>query len=187
MGIRPLCGQGHSAEKAIREAGRLVFDPMPTPPSTVVSERSAEALELPALLAVVGRLAATTAGRRRVEALRPLASIGRLETHRKRYEEVRLLLEDGALVPALEGDFVELFVRLREVEGSVVGADLLEIADLLGAAGRARRRIEVPEAGETAALAEGLADGESLRRRITGILDRRGRVKDDATPELAAL
>ena len=60
--------------------------------SEVTSSATESALELPALRRLLQHLTSTDLGRRRVAALRPIASRDELEHHRRRYEETRRLL-----------------------------------------------------------------------------------------------
>ncbi|HEY0782361.1 MAG TPA: hypothetical protein VGE98_07905, partial [Thermoanaerobaculia bacterium] len=68
-------------------------------PSVFLSAASAQALELPSLLAVLARLAASDLGRDRLLALAPFTDPAALQAHRGRFEEVGRLLGESALVP----------------------------------------------------------------------------------------
>ncbi len=158
-------------------------------PGRLVCERSASALEFPSLLALLTQLASSDAGRRRVAGLRPWTEMRSLELQRRRYEEAQPLLGQAAWVPLLGEPVEPLLVRLDGGDQSVAGADLLVLVKLLQITQDARKRIE--EAQENCQvlgdLLADVPDGEPLRRRMVRILDRRGRVRDDATPRLVSL
>lgn len=169
----------------------------PTAPATSVSGEPAalagpstrDALELPSLLRMVAELAATDVGRQQILGLSPRSSKQRLVEERERYEEAARLLEDGALVPVIEESLAECWRRLGGGEAEVEGPELLLLATLLRATGAAveRCRKAEPPCPRLAAAAESLIDLSDLRRRIERTLDRRGRVRDDASPRLARL
>jgi len=158
-------------------------------PGAVASPASVRALELPALLAMVAELAATDLGRVRVLELAPAASEEELAARRRRHEEASRLLGGGALVGALDFSAAELVERLRSPREGLSGLDLVRLADLLRAVRAARARIGEadPPCPELAAEAVALADLSPLVSRIAGALDRRGDVREDASPLLAEL
>lgn len=147
------------------------------------------ALELPALLRLVAELTATDAGRRLALALEPVTSEERLTRRRLRFEEARRLLGGGALVAGFEEPLLPLVEALAEGRESVTGEDLVLVASLLQGVVRALELVRGadPECPELAALADGLDDPAPLVKRIRRTLDRRGRVRDDASPALAKL
>jgi len=150
-----------------------------------VCEKTAAALELPLLLALIADLACSDVGRRRILAARPLEA-ERLSVQRDRYSETRLLLADQVLVPFMETALVDLLERLSGGEARVGGPDILAVADLLTAVQDADRAIAEANVPALATLTAGLGDVSPLRRRISKTLNRRGEVRDDATPALAA-
>jgi DNA mismatch repair protein MutS2 len=158
-------------------------------PHPLLSPASAQALELPNLLAVVARLAATDLGRARIHELRPFATEDELRAHRRRYEEAARLLVEQPLVPEFDTPLGELLRRLGTGLPPVEGVDLVRLADL-GRASRAaalRVRAVDPPCPGLAAEAARLPEIEPLLRRIDRTLDRRGEVREDASPRLAAL
>lgn len=179
-GVEPAGSASRAA--AVEPDGVTVGTPL-------VDQASATALELPAFLALVAALAATDAGRERIARLAPTADAGRLERRRDRYREAEALLAEGPLVPSVEASLIELGELLDGAGRAVTGAHLLGLAEALGVTGRARSRIRemAAEGAELGRRSAALGDGEALRRRITKTLDRRGEVRDDATPELARL
>lgn len=154
------------------------------------SRATLEALELPAALELLAALTATDVGRRRAAELTPVASAEALERRRARYEEVRVLLVNGSLVSGLEGAVELLLERLQQPGALLDSADVLLAADLLRTAERATRRINTnddsPRPALTALIAE-LPDSRQWTGRVSQILDRRGRVRDDASPALTKL
>jgi DNA mismatch repair protein MutS2 len=161
-------------------------------PSTeprVLSAATALAVELPSLLAVISRLAASDVGSERVLALRPFAEEAELREHRTRFEEAARLVGERSLVPELDFPLAQLLERLTSGRPPLEGIDVVRIADL-GKATRAavaRLREAVPPCPALAAIAAGLPDLDPLLRRIERTLDRRGEVREDASPRLAAL
>ncbi|HYX25835.1 MAG TPA: hypothetical protein VFC23_16905, partial [Thermoanaerobaculia bacterium] len=161
----------------------------PFPPSSALSPATAQALELPSLLAVVSRFAASDLGRERVLELRPFEELSELRAHRTRFEEASRLVAERSLVPDFEVPVGELLARLMTGRPPIEGIDVVRLADL-GKATRAAVtsiREAVPPCPALAARAGGLADLEPLVKKIDRTLDRRGEVREDASPRLAAL
>lgn len=165
---------------------------MPPPafmPPPLISSASSRALELDSLLAMIAELAATDVGRERVLDLTPAADEADLAVRRARWEEAARLVAHRPLVTAFDVPVGDLVARLESPGTGLAGPDLVRLADLLRAAREAAERIAdadppCPELGrETAAL----PDLGALVSRIGKALDRRGGVRDDASPELTAL
>jgi DNA mismatch repair protein MutS2 len=161
----------------------------PSRPSSILSQATAQALELPSLLAVVSRFAASDLGRDLVLALRPYEDEGALRGQRSLFEEASRLVGERALVPDFDVPLGDLLTRIATGRPPVEGIDLVRLADLgkatQGAAARIREA--VPPVPALAALARGLPDVEALLKQIERRLDRRGEVREDASPRLAAL
>ncbi len=154
-----------------------------------MSHATRQALELPSLLAVVAQFAASDLGRERVLVLCPYEDVGELRGQRVRFEEASRLVTERSLVPDFDVPVGELLARLMTGRPPIEGIDLVRLADL-GKATRAavaRVREAVPPCPALGALAAGLPDLEPLIRKIDRTLDRRGEVREDATPRLAAL
>jgi DNA mismatch repair protein MutS2 len=155
----------------------------------VLSEATALALEFPSLLAVVSRLASTDLGRERVLGLEPYGDEAILRLQRARFEETSRLLAERALVPDFDVPLGALLERLATGRPALEGADLVRLGDL-GRATRAavaRIRESIPPCPHLLRMADGLPDLDPLLRRIDRTLDRRGEVREDASPRLAAL
>ncbi|HYN23392.1 MAG TPA: Smr/MutS family protein [Thermoanaerobaculia bacterium] len=162
---------------------------LPSLSSTVLSEASAQALELPSFLAVVSRLASTDLGRDRLLRLAPFDDEAALVRHRLRFEEAARLAGEHSLVPDFDVALGDLLERVGTGRPPLEGTDLVRLADL-GKASRAaaaRIREAVPVCPHLSRMAEALPDLDSLIRRIDRVLDRRGEVREDASPRLAAL
>lgn len=159
------------------------------PPSPILSEATARALELPSLLAVVAQLAASDLGRQRVLSLSPFEDEEALRERRRRFEEGARLAGAGTLVPDFDQPLEDLLERLVTGRPPVEGTDLVRLADLGKAtrAATARIREAVPPCPALAARTRELPDLEPLVRKIDRTLDRRGEVREDASPRLAAL
>ena len=164
--------------------------PEPSAAETLaVSAASLAALEYPALLALLAELAASDLGRVRALALHPLADAVALRERRDGYEEAGRLLGGGPLVPSFEVALQPLLARAGGASPGLTGRDAVELMDLLAATEAVRARVvaaDPPCPTLAAAIAE-LADGEPLLRLVRKTLDRRGDVREDASPELARL
>jgi DNA mismatch repair protein MutS2 len=158
-------------------------------PHSLLSAASAQALELPALLAVLSRLAATDLGRARILELQPFTDEQELRAHRRRYEEAARLAWEQPLVPDFEVPVGDLLRRLASGLPPVEGIDLVRLADMGKASRTAVQRLRAadPPCPELAGWAAGLPEIEPLLRRLDRTLDRRGEVREDASPRLAAL
>ncbi len=149
-----------------------------------------EALELPALLAVLAECCATRLGRRRITTLAPAANRAELDRRRERYEEARVLLVDGVLVAGLEGDPATLLDRLDDPRSILEASDVLQAADLLHLVQRASQRIRTADAVPCPRLIElvtPLPETRPWTERVGRVLDQRGRIRDDASPALIEL
>ena len=157
--------------------------------ASLYSAATAQALELPSLLAVVAQLAASDLGRERVLSLRPFPDEAELRAWRGRFEEAARLVGERSLVPAFEIPLLQLLDRLVHGRPPIEGIDLVRLGDLGKATRTARQRIReaVPPCPGLGELAAGLADLEPLLRRIDRTFDRRGEVREDASPLLASL
>ncbi|MGB5817005.1 MAG: Smr/MutS family protein [Thermoanaerobaculia bacterium] len=155
----------------------------------LVSRSSAEALELPTVLATLAELTATDGGRRKLLDLRPSTSEAWLHQRRQSYEEAVRLLGEERLVAELEEPLLPLMAKLARVDKAIAGTELLQVAGLLMISRRAADLIEAgaaecPLLGE---LASSLPQLDELGRKIKKSLDRRGAVRDDASSKLTSL
>lgn len=157
--------------------------------SPILSPATARSIELPSLLALVAAAAATDLGRERALALEPFDEVGALETQRSRYEEAVRLLAEEALVPSWEEPVLPLLERLATGRPSLEGRDLVRFAAVLGSSGTAARRVTRADTSFPAlrSIAVNLPDETPIRARIESTLDRRGEVREDASPALASL
>ncbi|HVR98589.1 MAG TPA: Smr/MutS family protein [Thermoanaerobaculia bacterium] len=157
--------------------------------SSILSAATAQALELPSLLALLAHLAASDLGRERALALRPFEDEAELRAQRGRLEEVSRLLGDGPLVPDFELPLGGLLERLVTGRPPVEGSDLVRLADLGRATRTAMARVHAadPPCPGLAGRVRELPDLGPLLQRIDRTLDRRGEVREDASPRLAAL
>ncbi len=155
----------------------------------VLSRATAQALELPSLLAVIAQLAASDLGRERVLALAPYADEEALREQRGRFEEAARLIGERPLVPDFDVPVRKLLDRMVSGRPPIEGIDLVRLADLGKSTRAAVQRIReaVPPCPGLQALAVELPDLEPLLRRIDRTLDRRGEVREDASPRLQAL
>ncbi len=156
---------------------------------TVASDATELALELPTLLRMVARLAASDLGRQAISEHRPFRRISELEQHRQRYEEVRRLLAGQPLVPLCERQLAPLLAAIERGGSSLAGRDLVEVGFLLKVASDAAGRIgdADPPLPELAAWVEELPSCAELERALRKTFDPRGEIREDATPRLAEL
>ncbi|MFL6232303.1 MAG: endonuclease MutS2 [Thermoanaerobaculia bacterium] len=157
--------------------------------SSILSQATAQALEFPSLLAVVARFAASDLGRERVLGLAPFEEEAPLRARRTLFEEASRLAGERALVPDFDIPLGGLLNRIATGRPPVEGGDLVRLADLGKATRTAAARIReaVPPCPALDALARGLPDVDPLLKKIERTLDRRGEVREDASPRLAAL
>ncbi len=169
------------------------------------SSATSEALEFPALLRVVAGLAVTDAGRRLVYAISPRTDPDEIELRRVRYAEIaRERGEGGALVPVLDQELLDLRRQLQTGGRGLGGAALLGLVAVIEAGEEVLERLgdheETPrlaaeveslralEAGATETDVTGEPIGcAALAARLRRSLDRRGAVRDDASPRLRTL
>ncbi len=157
--------------------------------SSILSQATAQALEFPSLLAVVARFAASDLGRERVLGLGPFEEEAPLRARRTLFEEASRLVGERALVPDFDVPLGDLLTRIATGRPPVEGGDLVRLADLGKATRTAAARIReaVPPCPALDVLARGLPDVDPLLKKIERTLDRRGEVREDASPRLAAL
>jgi len=162
---------------------------MHEPHPGVIDPASAAALELPALAALIAELTSTDLGRALALALAPLADRGEWEERRRRYEEAERLLGGGPLVPSFGEPVGELVERLATDRPPLGGPDLVVLAAVVRAVAGAAERIAAadPPCPALAERAAGLEDLSAFAREVAARLDRRGGVRDDASPELVRL
>ena len=168
---------------------RLSLESMVKSPIPVASRATAEALELPSLLALFAQFGATDVGRGELLSLQPSTSLAEVEQLQCRVRDTRKILEDGALVPSQEEPLLPLLTGLAAGELSIDGIQLVHLATVLRITQQAAERVrssEIETPDLDILLAE-LPDTEPLRRRIVKSLDKRGRVRDDASPQLVRL
>lgn len=157
--------------------------------AALVSRSSAEALELPTILATLAELTATDGGKRKLLELRPSSSEAWLDRQRQSYEEAVRLLGEERLVPGLEEPLLPLMAKLARVDKTIAGAELLQVAGLLAISKRASDLIQTSatDCPLLTELAGSLPQLDALGRKIKKSLDRRGAVRDDASPKLTSL
>ncbi len=158
-------------------------------PLPVASDATLAALEFGALLELVAGEARTDLGRARLALLAPAADPAELGRRRAAFEEVARLAGEAPLVPSEEVPIAPLVARLASGRPPLEGPEILVLARALAAAGDAARRIGAadPRCPELARRLEGLADPAPLVARIGRLLDRKGQVRDDASPRLTEL
>ncbi len=168
---------------------KISFPPIDSAPSAVAAPATLVALEFDSLLALFASEARTDIGADVLSGLAPAADAGELLRRRARYEEVARFTLEAPLVPGLGEGLAELVERLASGDPPLAGGEIVRLAGLLAAGGEAAARIARadPPCAELARMVADLADPQPLVRKIGRILDRKGEVRDDASPKLAAL
>lgn len=154
-----------------------------------LSQASARALELPELLEVLAGLAATDLGAARIRDLSPGTDPSALDRWRRLVLEVEdLLARGGTVVPSADEPLAPLLDRLATADEAPSGRELLRLAGLLATGQGAMERItaESDRFPELVAVAPAASGTRPLVTRIQRLLDRRGELREDATPRLAA-
>jgi len=154
-----------------------------------LSAATSEALELPSFLALVAAEARTDLGARFLSALEPTADPETLVARRAALEETGRLGVEAPLVPSIEEPLAPLVERLATDRPPLDGGEILIVARMLAAAGEAAGRVAAadPPCPALSRRAAELGDPAPLVARIRLVLDRQGRVRDDASPRLVAL
>jgi DNA mismatch repair protein MutS2 len=164
---------------------------IPHPPESrpIASRATLAALEYGSALALYAAEARTDLGRTRLLATLPAASEAELRARRGAYFEVDRLRAEAPLVPSLGDGLGGLVARALTGEPALSGPEVLVVARFLAAAGEASRRILAadPPCPEIALPAAALPDPRPLVSKIEALLDRKGEVRDDASPKLGAL
>lgn len=166
------------------------FPSMPSePPRPILTRASIEAVELSDLLRLVGSLAASDLGRQLVESSTPTEDEGEIRRRQARFEEAARLLGDGALIPSLEEPLRPLWHAVAGERGLEGGPELVRLAQVLSVVRAAVDRVlsAVPSVPALEAIFGQVPDCRALQQRIQRCLDARGRVKEDASPELRRL
>jgi DNA mismatch repair protein MutS2 len=154
-----------------------------------VSYSTLAALELPALLALLAAEARTDLGAERLLALAPTADEDELAARRAAHEETARLAVAAPLAPSLGAPLAPLVARLGGADPPLEGDEIVLLARLLAAGGEAAARIAAadPPCPELGRRLAGLGDPAPLVAGVERVLDRQGRVRDDASPRLVAL
>ena len=153
------------------------------------SRATVDALEFPALLALVAHKAATDLGRQRLLELRPFAEEAPLAEHRRSYEEAERLVAARPLVPYFERPLRPLLGELERGGYDLGGRELNAIGDLLRASAEAVDRIREadPPCEALRLRSEAAPTTSELCRALERTFDRRGEIRENATPRLAEL
>jgi DNA mismatch repair protein MutS2 len=182
------------------------IDPQAAIQGVVADPHTAAVLELPALLEVVARFAATDLGAQRVRELRPLATAGdhgaagllELEARRARQRDAATLLATGeTLAPSWGEPLRDTYEALAADARAIPAHQLPLLAGALAAAASSWRLV-CREGAEIAtphlaALAHSRVPEtnvrglEELAARVRRVLDPRGEVRPDASAALTRL
>ena len=155
----------------------------------LANEATAEALELPAILALIADGTATDVGKRLCLASTPTAAEAALRAAVERGEEMERLLGEGAIVPRVEEPLARAVRRLADDRLGLGVEELVHLRLLLRVVAGAVDRIRGadPACPRLAELVATLSDLSSLRDSLEKTLDDRGEVREDASRALLSL
>ncbi len=158
-------------------------------PRFTFSRTTAEALEFPSLLALIGERAASDLGRAALFAVVPCTTPEQFRTQRQRFQEAERLIAARPLVPLVEQPIAPLLAALTGGHLELGGRDLLQLGDLLRVGAEAKERVAAadPVCPALSVLTAPLPPCTELRRALTKTFDARGEIREDATPRLAEL
>ena len=158
-------------------------------PAFDLSRASAEALEFPSLLALVAHKAATDLGHQAIAGLRPFDDEASLAEHRRAYQEAERLIAARPLVPGFERPLEPLLEQLGRGGYDLTGRDLVVLGDFLRACDEALLRIREAEPACEALTerCEELDPLTELTHKLDRTFDRRGEIREDASPRLLEL
>ena len=157
--------------------------------SAVATPETLRVLDFPVLIEALAGRCQTPMGRERVVGLTPLDDIDELQGRHGRVDECRTLLGRDGAVGLSAAQPLQAVLQRAAVAGTVLAA-----ADLLAAARTARvgqllrRSLEgLEDLPSLAAIGAAVPDLGPLVKQVATVLDDDGAVRDDASPELAAL
>lgn len=148
-------------------------------------ERTLRVLDFHIVLEALAECTVTPMGRDRALALRPLAGVEAVRVALEEAAEAVVLAADGE-IPVRGARDLEPLVERAAAGGVLDPPELLDVAQTLAVARGARgflnaRRDRAPR---LAGLADLLSLRQDIEAEIAHALDERGRVRDDASPEL---
>lgn len=154
------------------------------------ASESLRLLEYDKIVARIARLAASEPGRRRVAASRPSTDLATVRDALSRVRETLSIVASGKRLPlGSVRDLEPVLRRLHEENRILEPADLLNVADTLGAARGLRDIVEESAAALPllSRLVGGIPDLSLLEGKIRAAVDDRGRIRDEASDKLAKL
>jgi DNA mismatch repair protein MutS2 len=154
-----------------------------------VRPRDLDTLEFPRALEAIATLARSGAGREAVLALRPVTTRDEAEHRLDTLAElVALGAEAGPLPTADVPRLAPALAQAAPAGAALEARWLLEVRDLLVVARHVRTHLRHdPERfPRLAAVADGLPEAPDVEASLTAMLDERGQVREEASPELAA-
>ena len=157
--------------------------------SPVATPETLRVLDFPVLIESLAGRCQTPMGRERVVALTPLDDIDELQRRHRRVDECRTLLGRDGAVGLSPAQPLQAVLQRAAVAGTVLAAeDLLAAARTAHVGGLLRRSLEgLEDLPSLAALGAAVPDLGPLVKQVATVLDDDGEVRDDASPELAAL
>lgn len=161
----------------------------PTTPVEIATAATRTALEYDAFLTLLACEARTDLGRQRLLSLLPATTEEELLARRRAYAEGERLRLEAPLVPSLGEGLSTLVDRASTGEPALSGVEILVVARFVRATAEAAARIlsatiPCPELAKEAIV---LPDSRPLLTEVDRLLDRKGEIRDDASPRLGAL
>ena len=157
--------------------------------SPVATPETLRVLDFPVLIEALAGRCQTPMGRERVVALTPLDDLDELRRRHGCVDECRTLLRRDGGVGLSPAQPLQAVLQRAVVAGTVLAAEDLLAAARTARVGQALRRSLAAHADLPALVAIGAAvpDLGPLVKQVATVLDDDGEVRDDASPELAAL
>jgi len=154
----------------------------------MMDERTLQAIEFPRALALLARRCVSAPGKAAALALRPDGEPAEVRRLQEEAEEALRLLGEGLKLPLVPFEDSDSWLEdIRRRGGALEGERFLDILHLLGAGAEAARFLS-ERAGRLPRLQARMAGADllfPLAAQIRRVLNERGEVRDEASPELA--
>ena len=157
--------------------------------SPVATPETLRVLDFPVLIDALAGRCQTPMGRERVVGLTPLDDLDELRRRHRRVDECRTLLGRDGAVGLSPAQPLQAVLERAAVAGTVLASeDLLAAARTARVGQLLRRSLEgLEDLPSLAAIGAAVPDLGPLVKQVATVLDDDGEVRDDASPELAAL
>ena len=155
----------------------------------IAENATLEALDFPVLVQVLASWAQTSMGREKLEKIKPIADLHKIEERHSEVAELRSYIDGDAVLPLAQACSLEGVLRVAGVEGKVLNFDEMMAVYRTVQVGRTVRRQFAGHDRLTrlSAIADAIPDLELLVEQIKKVFDEEGKIRDSASSELAAL